>query len=415
EVYGLSLDRLETLLAEFGRVRLVGRRFGVLRLDGLEVEWSVPRRDSLGRRPRVEIDPRMSFRDASRRRDLTMNALLMDVQTGEVIDPWNGRRDMADRILRTPDEERFVEDPLRFFRVMQFVARFEMQPDEPLDRTCRRMVISGVSKERIEEEFNKLWLEAARPSLGLAWLASVGRLGEVFPELLPMKDTLQEPDWHPEGDVWTHTLQVVDAAAALRTGDRPRDLMLLWSALFHDAGKPGTTVEVEGRIRSPEHDEAGAEIARRALERCLGSRTVLEGTVKLVVEHMKPLQFYQNESGAKAFKRLALKLSPEADLELLAALALADCRGTNPLGGPPLENDSRMVDWFRQSARESRVEKQPEKPVLLGRHLLDVLEPGPEMGRVLEAAYRIQIEEGITRRDELRSRALAECGIELDN
>ncbi|MEA1997511.1 MAG: tRNA nucleotidyltransferase, partial [Gemmatimonadota bacterium] len=184
EVFGLPLELLQEVLAEKGRVSIIGRQFGVLRLAGLEVDWSVPRRDSSpGRHPRVATDPSMSVEEASRRRDLTMNAMLQDVLTGEVIDPWNGRRDMEAKVLRTPDPKLFVQDPLRFYRVMQFAARFGMKPDNELDRVCRIMDIKDVSAERVEEEFIKLFLKARRPSLGILWLDETGRLPEVLPEL----------------------------------------------------------------------------------------------------------------------------------------------------------------------------------------------------------------------------------------
>ena len=410
EVYGLGLERLEEILGERGQVNLVGRQFGVLRLAGLEVDWSLPRRDSRGRHPQVRIDPEISPEEACRRRDLTMNAMLRDVLSGELVDPYGGRLDLERRVLRTPDAKLFVEDPLRFYRVMQFTARFEMQPDSELNAVCAEMDLEGVSVERVEEEFAKLFLEAPHPSLGLRWLEQVGRLGEVLPELLPLKSTGQDPEWHPEGDVWRHTLQVVDAAAGLRSGHRERDLLLLWSALLHDIGKPPTTVVVEGRIRSPEHDREGEVLAAQVMQRLIRTQTLARGVGKLVAQHMKPLQFYQNSSTAKGFKRLALKLAPETDLELLADLALADNRGINTQSEEPLQNESRMVEWFREMARESRVNREPEKPILLGRHLTSLVEPGPEMGRVLASAYRIQIDEGLTNLEELKKRAFAEIG-----
>ncbi len=396
EVYGLPLEELQRLLGGYGRVRLVGKRFGVLMLDGLGVEWSVPRRDSSGRHPVVTVSPELSFREASRRRDLTMNAMLRDVLTGELIDPWEGRRDMEQRVLRTPDPGLFVQDPLRFYRVMQFTARFEMDPDDTLHRTGSEMDLGGVSRERIEQEFEKMWLCSRRPSLGLRWIDSTGRLPEVLPELAALKGAAQDPQWHPEGDVWTHTLQVVDAAAGLRTGDKGRDLMLLWAALLHDVAKPETATVRKGRIRTPGHDRLGAERAGEVLRRLVGRESLRRGAIKLMAHHMKPLQFYQQKSSQSAFKRLAAKLHPEADLELLIALARADRRGTNPEGDFPLAGDSGMIGWFERMTLGSNVENAPERPVLLGRHLLDVVSPGPELGRLLEEAYRIQLDEGLT-------------------
>jgi len=410
EVYGLTLEQLQKVLAEEGKVLLVGKQFGVLRLEGLDVDWSIPRTDSSGRHPAVSTDPMMSPEEACRRRDLTMNAMLQDVLDGSIIDPWNGRRDMEEGVLRTPDPELFVEDPLRFYRVMQFAARFEMRPSPELNALCARMDIAKVSLDRIEEEFEKLWLEARRPSLGLRWLDEVGRLPEIMPELVPLKGLTQDPVWHPEEDVWLHTLQVVDAAADLRSGDTQRDLILMWAALCHDLGKSSTTTVRNGRIRSPEHEKVSQRLAGSLLERLVKKRTVKEGALKLVAQHMKPLQFYQNKSSPEAFKRLALKLAPEADLELLATLALADSRGVNPEGHSPLNNQSKLVDWFLECARQSRVNKEPEKPVLMGRHLKGIIEPGPRMGKLLKEAYRIQLAEGIRDVETLKRRVLEEEG-----
>ena len=414
EVYGLDLDRLQQVLSKVGgrRVLMVGKQFGVFRLEGLDVDWSVPRMDSTGRHPQITVDSSMTPDQASRRRDLTMNAMLMDVLSGNVLDPWGGREDMKQRVLRTPDAEKFGEDPLRFYRVMQFAARFEMKPDEVLNRVCSQMEIGTVAAERVEEEFAKLFLEAGKPSLGLRWLDEVGRLAEVLPELLPLKETPQEPDWHPEGDVWGHTLQVVDAAAGLRCGERNRDLKLMWAALCHDLGKPSTMVLRKGRIRTPEHDRESEQLARRLLGRIVRNTDVSKGVLKLVAHHMKPMQFFQNKSTAKGFKRLALKLAPEADLELLSDLALADYRGTNPEGEEPLAGETELLSWFREQARSLGVEHEPEPPVLMGRHLKGFVKPGPGMGKILEEAYRIQFEEGIKDVEVLRRRVLEEMNEE---
>ncbi|MFC1537723.1 HD domain-containing protein, partial [Gemmatimonadota bacterium] len=188
-----------------------------------------------------------------------------------------------------------------------------------------------------------------------------------------------------------------------------RDLMLLWAALCHDLGKPATTTVREGKIRSPEHDRRSERLARGLLGRLVRKNAqVKKGALKLIAQHMKPMQFFQNRSTAKGFKRLALKLAPETDLELLSDLALADFRGTNPDGDTPLKGESRLLAWFREQARASGVENEPERPALMGRHLEGYIEPGPGMGRVLEQAYRIQLDEGITDVEVLRRRVMGE-------
>jgi len=132
EVYGLSVQKFETLLQTFGVVSLVGKSFGVFRLHNLAVDWSLPRADSPGRKPTVIIDPHMSFKNAFRRRDLTINAMGINIITYELIDPFNGLCDLRKALLRVTDERFFLQDPLRFFRVMQFIARFDMKPIDAL-------------------------------------------------------------------------------------------------------------------------------------------------------------------------------------------------------------------------------------------------------------------------------------------
>ena len=170
EVHGITIDQLHQILAQFGPVSLVGKSFGVLRLHGLDIDWSLPRTDSSGRHPKVIIDPYMNFADAFKRRDLTINAMGIDLKTFELIDPWHGLHDLKLGILRAPSADLFIEDPLRLFRVMQFIGRFGMKPDDELNKICATMSLAGISTERIEGEFDKLFLKSKRPSLGIRWL-----------------------------------------------------------------------------------------------------------------------------------------------------------------------------------------------------------------------------------------------------
>lgn len=406
EVHRLKPEALEELLGRFGSVDLVGRQFGVYRIHGIDADWSVPRIDSKGRHPKVETDPWMGLETAARRRDLTINALAYDPLEMLLYDPVGGRKDLERGILRAPDPKRFPEDPLRFFRVMAFIGRFNMTPDEPLSALCATMELSDIARERIGEEFNRLWLRSAAPSLGLRWIDSIGRLNDVLPEAAPLKGLNQDPIWHPEGDVWQHTLQVIDAASALKTGDEEQDLMLLWAALCHDLGKVKTTAMIDNRLRSPGHCEISGTLAEKMLGRIVGAQKVIQGAAKLSVHHLKPHDFFVNKAGPKAFKRLALTLSPETTLERLAALALADHRGRNPNGNSPLKDPSPKSEWFLEQAVQLEVEQAPEPPALKGRHLLDRITPGPEMGKLLRKAYEIQLAEGIRDPDLLKARVL---------
>ena len=435
ELYGLKIDEIQKILKKFGNVSLVGKSFGVLRLNGLDVDWSVPRRDSKGRKPKVELDPAMSYEDAFRRRDLTINAMGIDLKTGKLIDPFGGLQDLKDKILCAPDKKLFSEDPLRFFRVMQFVGRFEMLPDEELNKLCKKMDLSKISRERIEAEFTKLFLKSCRPSLGIEWLQKIGRLKEILPEVVALQGIKQDKKWHPEGDVYQHTLQTVDAMAAIKNAssffavcpegghsaeskDKKR-LILMWAALCHDLGKPFTSKEWEpGRVSAHGHEDAGIKPAKQLLKRFVRDKELIDGVTKLVKYHMQPGQFVKNGAKPPAYKRLALKLAP-ITLEELTMLACADKlarngRSMNPLGIKNCSFDHEEAKKvcsnefkFLENARKLDVLHEVEEPVLLGRDLKGIVDPGPKMGRLLKKAYEIQIEKGIKDKRELKKRILS--------
>jgi len=427
EVHGLKIDQLQKILKKFGNVSLVGKSFGVLRINGLDVDWSLPRKDSKGRKPKVVIDSEMSVEDAFRRRDLTINAIGIDLVTKELVDPFGGLKDLNEKRLRVTDKKLFIEDPLRFFRVMQFIGRFEMEPDEELNKICKKMDLSGISRERIEEEFNKLFLKSKRPSLGIDWIRKVGRLKELLPEVYDLIGIEQDAKWHPEGEVYGHTLQVLDAAAAISTGvvfraetKKEREkLMLLWAALCHDLGKPGTSKKWgKGKISAYGHEKAGVPLTKKLLKRFTRDKDLIEGVCKLVEYHMQPGQFVENGAKPPAYKRLAKKLAPQITLELLAQISIADKLGRNPKGLEPLAcKDGFDIDKakkycknefaFVEKARQLKVLTQVEAPVLHGRDLMGIVEPGPKMGYLLKKAYEIQIEEGVKDKKELKKRILS--------
>jgi tRNA nucleotidyltransferase (CCA-adding enzyme) len=221
----------------------------------------------------------------------------------------------------------------------------------------------------------------------------------VAPELLPLDKTPQEPDWHPEGDVWVHTLQVVDEAATLREGlGRPRTLALMLGALCHDLGKPATTRFEDGRIRSRGHEDAGVAPTLALLDRwgihTLEGYDVRAQVVALVADHLKPGELFKvrDQVGDGAIRRLARRVEPE----LLARVARADT-----LGRRPGVFDTLAMDWFLEKARALDVAHRPPEPLLLGRHVLGLgIGPGPAIGLITKAVYEMQLDGSVTNRDE---------------
>jgi tRNA nucleotidyltransferase (CCA-adding enzyme) len=392
EVFGIPGDRLRTLLETFGRVEAVGESFQVYKLGDIDV--SLPRRDSKagrGHKGFVVIgDPDMSMEEAARRRDFTINAMSWDPLTDEYFDPFHGREDLAQRRLRMVDSETFPDDSLRVLRAVQFVARFDLQLDEETRALCRTIPLDDLPSERIWGEVEKL-LFAPRPSIGFALAMDLGAIAALFPELQALAGCPQEPEWHPEGDVWVHTLQVVDRART-RVDDlpRPQQISVMLGAVAHDLGKPATTAFSDGRIRSMDHEEQGVAPASAFLDRLnvnsIDGYDVRRQVLGITAQHLKPGSWFKvrDEVGDGAFRRLAHKV----DLELLARVAKSDCEGRKPG-----TFDCSAMDWFLERARAIGADKGPPAPILLGRHLLELgLKPGPRVGEILKAVYDLQMD-----------------------
>jgi tRNA nucleotidyltransferase (CCA-adding enzyme) len=407
EVFGIPRDRLGALLQPFGRVEAVGQSFPVYKVvaHGARgenaIDVALPRRESKAGRGHkgfhVTGDPFMSIQEAARRRDFTINAIAWDPLTEAYEDPFGGRADLERRLLRAVDLATFGDDSLRVLRAVQFAARFEFTLEEATAALCRRMPLDDLPAERVWGELEKLLLAAGRPSIGLVLALDLGVVDALLPELRPLVGCEQEPDWHPEGDVWTHTLMVADTARALNGDlDRPRLITIMLGALCHDLGKPATTEVIDGRIRSMNHEEAGVAPTSSLLDR-LNIHTIEGFDVRtqvlgLVAHHLKPGMFYKAaQVGDSAFRRLAQKV----DLELLARIARADCLGRTG------EFDCSAMDWFLERARALGVEHQPPAPLLLGRHLLALgLSPGPKVGEILKQVYEKQLDGQVSTIDE---------------
>ncbi len=415
EVYGIDPSRLREILDRFGEVNVVGEAFTVYKI-GAHLDISLPRRErKTGRGHRafiVEGDPAMTFEDAASRRDFTINAILKDPLTGEVLDPFRGREDLAAKILRTVSPKTFSEDSLRVLRAAQFAARFEFDIEEQTVDLCRAIDLSDLPAERIWGEMEKLLLRAQQPSIGLNWLRQLGAIDQLFPELKALVEVPQDPEWHPEGDVFVHTCLVIDRAHELIDDlDYPRQVTVMLAALCHDFGKPATTAFVDGRIRSREHEEGGVEPTITFLHRLnihtLDGYDVRAQVIALVRDHLKPGEFYKkrDEVGDGAFRRLARK----CELELLYRVARADSLGRNAEDVPREKwYKAEAQEWFIARARELEVSSQPPAPILLGRHLLELgLEPGPRIGEITKAVYEMQLDGRVRDLDEAKEVAKA--------
>jgi tRNA nucleotidyltransferase (CCA-adding enzyme) len=407
EVFGLPGEQVFAALSRVARVQPAGDSFPVFKVAGLpgiegQIDVALPRRDSKkGRGHRgisAEADPFMPIEAAARRRDFTINAMMFDLSTGRLEDPFGGARDLADRVLRVVDPATFPDDPLRALRAAQFAARFEMTVDPATARLCASMPLDELPAERIFGEIEKALLQARRPSIAFRLLFEWDRLAAIAPELVPLARTPQDPLWHPEGDVWTHTLLALDQARLLIDDlDPPRALAVMLGTLCHDLGKPSTTKFEEGRLRSRGHEEAGVEPTLSLLDRwnvhARGSFPLRDQVVGLVRDHLKPGALYdaREEVSAGAIRRLARRV--EADL--LYRVARADCLGRTGDFSPV------AMEWFIEEVRRLSVERSGPVPLLLGRDILALgVKPGPVVGRILAEVYEQQLDSKVATREE---------------
>ena len=398
EVYGVEYADLVRALAPFGGTDVVGRAFGVVKLrlaDGREADFGLPRRDTRvgpGHRGfEVSFDPSLDPETAGSRRDFTINALLWDPRRSVVVDYFGGLRDLRDRVLRHTGGA-FAEDPLRVLRAMQLASRFDfaVAPETVALSAGIAGAHAELAPDRIRGEWFKWASRSRKPSAGLRFLADCGWL-EHYPELSAMRGTPQDVKWHPEGDVWQHTLHSLDALVndpAWREAGEDSRIAWSFAVLLHDTGKPSQTRrESRGgveRIVSPGHEAAGVPPSRAFLARIGAPAWTAEHVAPLVAQHMAHLQ----AATERAVRRLAKRLEPET-ITALATIIRADTAGRPPLPPGPPESLATML----RIAEELSLAHEPPRALLLGRHLLErSWAPGPGLGAKLAEAFEAQLD-----------------------
>lgn len=396
EVYGIAPGQLREVLAHHGEVLEKGASFGVLGLRHSDLDVAMPRteRRTGGRHQDfdVSVDPSLSTREASTRRDFTINAMMEDVLTGEVVDHWNGRADLENRVIRCVSPDTFPEDALRVFRAAQFAARLNAQIDEDTLALCREIDVTKISHERIFEELTKALLKADKPSVFFRELRRMDHLKEFFPEVEACAGVEQNPRFHPEGDVFEHTMLVVDCAAALRDrAEWPLGFML--SALLHDLGKcVATEVQEDGRITAYGHEVQGLPLVERQLRRLTNQTKLIRYVLNQTELHMRPNMLAANLSRKKKTRALFdLSVCPE-DLILLSR---ADASGK--LDVPYNEENERFLRERLEDYRQVMT-----RPMVTGQDLLAAgLKPGEQFKTLTARARQLHFA-GIERKTALR-------------
>ena len=387
-------------IADGGKVDALGKPFGILsfRFGGVDIDLSLPRRENkVGRGHKgflVEPDPTMTPMEAASRRDFTFNALSWNPLTDEILDFWGGVRDATSRLLRHTTAY-FVQDPLRVLRGMQFCGRKCLVAHGDTVNLCRALLpeYEDLSLERIWYEWQKWAEKSIVPSAGLQFLRRTKWLS-LYPALNDMVECAQAVSHHPEGTAWDHTLYAVNAMADIcadRGIEGEDKAVLIFAALLHDVGKPLTSEynEEKGRITAYGHDKAGGPIAREFLESIGAPEHIIERVVPLVEGHMRHVNFHTGGTVSKRHaRRLAKDLHP-ATIEEWAMVVEADMNARPPLDGGLPEAAQEILAF----AEELRIADSKPKPILMGRHLIEMCwAPGPEFGSILDAAYEAQLD-----------------------
>jgi tRNA nucleotidyltransferase (CCA-adding enzyme) len=395
EVFGLSSTKLIEILCTFGKVDCVGVSFGVIKLkthDGLEYDFSLPRRESKsGRGHRgflVEVDHEMTLEEAAARRDFTINSIYRCPLSDTIIDPYGGVIHLEQRTLHCTSGQ-FGEDPLRVLRGMQFAARFELIASEPTLEMCRGLLgeAQDLALDRLWTEWEKWASRSIRPSLGLQFLRDSNWLS-LYPELKAIVDVPQDPKWHPEGDVWTHTLHVCDVAADIAVREqlsKAERTVLLLAALCHDLGKATHTRLVNGRWQAHGHEAGGVEPTLAFLERIGCPNSLRDAVAPLVANH---LVHAVDKVTARIVRRLAMRME-KSSIKLLVHLIEADVSGRPPLPKRLPETAREILDF----ATNMRIDHHPPKAIVLGRHLMALgHRPAPWFGEVLKQCFEAQLD-----------------------
>jgi len=427
EVYGIEPSKLKSTLETFAKTKeiklnLVGESFQVIKL-GLNTDISLPRRDrKVGQGHKgfeIEGDPFMSTFEASRRRDLTIGAMLLDPLTEEIIDHFGGQSDIKFKTVKLVDAQTFTEDSLRALRAVQFASRFGFEISPRTKEVIKTMDLKDLPRERLWMEFEKWLMLSPKPSVGLFLMRELGILEKLFPELYNLTEVPQDVRYHPEGDVFVHTALALDEARTVIAGlPYPEQVTVMLATLFHDLGKVETTrvffvhedgtecdrpetcfgcgVDVEERVTAHGHAEAGVSLARNMLDRfalhSIEGYDVRTQVLALVENHMKPFEFHRNPPKDSAFRRLALKV----DLKLLHKVCHSDAFSRN-------KNDKGMVfgtggqDWFLDKIENLEIPPKGPEKILLGRHLIEMgVKPGKEMGEIVATVFDMQLEGTVT-------------------
>ncbi|MDR0418247.1 MAG: polynucleotide adenylyltransferase [Puniceicoccales bacterium] len=384
EVFGLSSEKIVEILNPSYKIDRVGKSYGILKIRGCDIDIGIPRQEQkmgpLHTDFAVQEDPFLPLEQAIRRRDFTINSIYFDIKNQQIIDPFHGKEDLQQKILRHTSEC-FSEDPLRVLRGMQFCARFQLTPAPETIELCQTLSIHSLSPERIYQEFDKLLVQGTQPSLGLNFLRQTDWL-KFFPEIHRLVGIEQNPISHPEGDVFVHTCCALDAFAKNRTQNVSDDLILGFALLCHDFGKPATTTKDGKGIHSYWHEIAGILPAKNFMERLRVPKRIMLQVLTLVQYHIEPRLFFKRKASDGELRRLSYNVHR---LDLLILMGYCDCFGR-------VKHNDEIRSWMTERAGNLGILNAPPRAIIQGRHLIELsLSPCKDFSKILLKTYFAQL------------------------
>lgn len=411
EVYGLQPYKLLKVVEKYGKVEDIGKTFGILKLSGdsVEIDISLPRKESKVRPGHkgfdVDIDIQMPVEEALSRRDFTINSMAYDPLEKKLIDPFGGKKDLKKKILKITNADKFAEDSLRVLRAVQFAGRFQLKVEPKSVAVIKRLVkdVHELSKERIWEEWRKLFLKSEKPSFGLKAGEQVNIFKKLYPEFYKLKHTPQNPEWHPEGSVWNHTKIAVDKAAYLADKENLNEnqkLTLCLSVFCHDLGKGKVTRKHKGVWRSFNHAQAGVKPAKNFLKKIGAPKEIKKQVEGLVLNHMQllSLKIGDQELTDGFIRSLARELDKyKTSLYLLYLQTVADWTSAGPFPSPTRPGKRYWRKRFVPGEKAVKRAKQinaiygSPDPAITGSNLLKKgFNPGKNIGTVIELAEKMR-------------------------
>lgn len=385
EIHGVEPDELEHILDGLGTRTEMGASFGVYGLRGYDIDIAMPRKEEATGRGhkdfKIYVDPFLGTYKAAMRRDFTINAMMQDVLTGEIIDHFGGQEDLKKGVIRHVNPHTFAEDPLRVLRGAQFAARFEFTIAPETIELSRTMDLTTLAKERVMSELEKALLKANHPSIFFEEMKKMNQLDDWFLHLTDLIGLVQPPKYHPEGDVWNHTMLVLDSAASLRDkAENPLGLML--AALTHDLGKITATTVENGEIHAYGHAKLGEPFVKAFLDQITNETKLIRYVRNMTTLHMLPYEVAREHRGKKATNHLFDQAISPSDLLLLST---ADQMG---------KGSGRIIHEYEEFLQErlSWYQYTMAQPCVMGADLIKAgLKPGPKFSEILAFAHDLQL------------------------